>query len=186
MDVIAAPWSWYVAGLLITLVIFSLLYFGKTYGLSSNLRTICVIGGGGAISDFFDFEYKSQYWNLVFVLGTVLGGYIASNYLTNPKLMSLTSATPVELDNLSIDLGTYNYLPNTIFSFGVMGTLRGFVILIIGGFLVGFRARYTGGCTSGHAMTGLSNLQIQSLIALVGFFIGGLTMVHLLFPIIFG
>ncbi len=98
--------------------------------------------------------------------------------------MSLSSSTSVELDKLGIDHLTYKYLSNTIFSFGVMGTLRGFVIMIIGGSLVGFGARYTGGCTSGHAIIGLSNLQIQSLIAVVGFFIGGLRMVHLLFPII--
>ena len=185
MDNIVAPWPWYVAGPLIALVMFSLLYFGKSFGVSSNLRTICAIGGGSVISEFFDYEWKSQYWNLVFVLGTVIGGYIASNYLTNPEVMSLSSSTLAELDNLGIDHPTSNYLPNTIFSFEVMGTLRGFVILIVGGFLVGFGARYAGGCTSGHAISGLSNLQVPSLVAVVGFFIGGLTMVHLLLPIIF-
>ena len=58
-------------------------------------------------------------------------------------------------------------------------------ILFFGGLLVGFGARYAGGCTSGHAISGLSDLQLPSLIAVVGFFIGGLIMTHLLFPLIF-
>jgi len=185
MELITAPWPWYIAGPLIALVMFSLLYFGKTFGVSSNLRTICAIGGGSAISEFFDFEWKAQYWNLIFVLGTVIGGYIAANFLTNPDAMTLSASTLMELDKLGIDHPTDNYLPNSIFSSGIMGTMSGLLILILGGFLVGFGARYAGGCTSGHAITGLSNLQVPSLIAVIGFFIGGLTMVHFLFPLIF-
>ena len=64
-------------------------------------------------------------------------------------------------------------------------TLKNIIILIIGGLLIGFGTRYAGGCTSGHAISGLSDLQLPSLIAVVGFFIGGLIMVHLLFPLIF-
>ena len=59
------------------------------------------------------------------------------------------------------------------------------LILVVGGFLVGFGARYAGGCTSGHAISGLSNLQLPSLIAVIGFFIGGLTMTYLMFPYLF-
>ena len=59
-------------------------------------------------------------------------------------------------------------------------------MLIGGGFLVGFGARYAGGCTSGHAISGLSNLQIPSLIAVIGFFIGGLTMTWIILPQLLG
>ena len=58
-------------------------------------------------------------------------------------------------------------------------------VLLVGGILVGFGARYGGGCTSGHGVSGLSNLQIPSLIAVIGFFIGGMIMIHLLYPLIF-
>ena len=65
--------------------------------------------------------------------------------------------------------------------------LRLFTVLVctIGGLLVGFGARYAGGCTSGHAISGMSALQLGSLIAVIGFFLGGLTMTYLLFPLIF-
>jgi uncharacterized membrane protein YedE/YeeE len=55
--------------------------------------------------------------------------------------------------------------------------------LLFGGFLVGFGARWAGGCTSGHAISGLSNLQLPSLIAVIGFFIGGLIMSWLILPL---
>ena len=121
MEYLSASWPWYVAGPLIALVMFSLLYFGKTFGVSSNLRTICAMGGGSAISEFFDFEWRSQYWNLIFVFGTVIGGYIASTYMSNPNVIELSSATLTELDKLRIDRPTTNYLPTTIFSTGLMG-----------------------------------------------------------------
>jgi uncharacterized membrane protein YedE/YeeE len=57
--------------------------------------------------------------------------------------------------------------------------------MVIGGFLVGFGTRYAGGCTSGHAISGLSNLQFASLIATIGFFAGGLIATHLLYPLLF-
>lgn len=50
---------------------------------------------------------------------------------------------------------------------------------------MGFGARWAGGCTSGHAISGLSNLQLPSLVAVLGFFAGGLLMTHLLFPLLF-
>jgi uncharacterized membrane protein YedE/YeeE len=45
---------------------------------------------------------------------------------------------------------------------------------------VGFGARYANGCTSGHAISGLANLQLSSLLAVIGFFTGGLISVHFL------
>ena len=66
-----------------------------------------------------------------------------------------------------------------------MFTLKGFSILLIAGILVGFGSRYAGGCTSGHAITGLSNLELPSLISVFGFFIGGLITTWFLLPLIF-
>jgi uncharacterized membrane protein YedE/YeeE len=77
-----------------------------------------------------------------------------------------------------------SYLPEELFSIQALMQPKVLLILSIGGFLVGFGARYAGGCTSGHAISGLSNLQLVSLYAVIGFFIGGLFMNHLLLPYI--
>ncbi|MFN9800115.1 MAG: YeeE/YedE family protein, partial [Bacteroidota bacterium] len=72
-----------------------------------------------------------------------------------------------------------------LYSWETVLTLRGFLILAVGGLMVGFGARYAGGCTSGHAISGLSDLQWPSLLAVMGFFLGGLVMTHVLFPVLY-
>ncbi len=163
---------------------FLLLWTGKQFGVSSNLRSLCAIGGAGKKVKFFDFDWKSQSWNLVFVLGSIIGGYIASHYLSNPEPLALSQATIDDLSALSIPFDG-GLVPESLFSWESLPTATGFLLMVVGGFFVGFGARYAGGCTSGHAISGLSNLQLPSLIAVVGFFIGGLLMTHLLFPLIF-
>ena len=184
MEFITQPWPWYVAGPIITLVMFLLLYSGGEFGVSGNLRTMCRMAGGNKVSDFFDIDWKKQLWNLVFILGAVIGGYIAVTYLSNPQAIALNPNTIAQLESLGISDPGKEYLPAEIFSVESMLTAKGFIILLGGGMLVGFGARYAGGCTSGHAISGLSNLQLPSLIAVIGFFIGGLLMTHLLLPII--
>jgi uncharacterized membrane protein YedE/YeeE len=73
-------------------------------------------------------------------------------------------------------------LPTDIFSWTSLLTLRGFIFMVVGGFLVGFGTRYAGGCTSGHAIMGLSNLQLPSLIATCCFMAGGFIMTWLILP----
>ena len=84
MEFITQPWAWYVSGPLLALIMFILIYFGKTFGMSSNLRTFCTIAGAGKKTEFFNFDWKSQRWNLVVVLGAVIGGFIASFLLSQP------------------------------------------------------------------------------------------------------
>ena len=184
LEFISQPWEWYVAGPIIAVIMFLLLYFGKNFGMSANLRTMCTIGGAGKFSEFFNFDWKSQSWNLVFVLGAISGGFIASNYLTDNQAIEISQSVVLELSEFGIENLGEEYLPSDLFSFEALFTLRGFVMLIIGGFLVGFGARYAGGCTSGHAISGLSDLQLPSLIAVVGFFIGGLIMTFLILPFV--
>lgn len=184
IEYISQPWSWYVSGPMIALVMGLLLFVGKSFGVSDTLRTTCAIGGAGKFSDFFDFDWKKQIWNLVFVLGAVLGGFIASTYLQQPEPISLAQDTVENLQSLGIQNPGDDYLPGEIFNWESLLTLRGIIMLVVGGFLIGFGARYAGGCTSGHAISGLSNLQLPSLIAVIGFFIGGLIMTWLLLPII--
>lgn len=185
MEYILNPWPWYVSGPLIAIIMFTLIYLGKTFGMSSNLRTFCTIAGAGKKTAFFDFDWKSQKWNLIVVLGAVIGGFIAHFLLSNPINMDLNPDTVEQLTQLGFDNAGKSLLPAEIYSWDSVLSLKGLSILIIGGFLVGFGTRYAGGCTSGHAITGLSSLQMPSLIAVIGFFIGGLIMVHLVFPLIF-
>ena len=185
MDYILQPWPWYISGPCIAIIMFLLLYVGRTFGMSSNLRTLCAIGGAGKKIEFFKFDWKSQRWNLVVVLGAILGGFIAHFYLSNPTNIDLSQDTIKDLKILGFNNAGKSLLPPELFSWDAVLSLKGLLILIIGGFLVGFGTRYAGGCTSGHAITGLSSLQIPSLIAVIGFFIGGLVMIHLIYPILF-
>ncbi len=184
-ELLSSPWAWYVAGPLITLVMVALLLLGKRFGFSSNLKTLCAAGGAGKACSLFQFDWKKERWNLVFLLGAIIGGGLSAFYLTPDKSIALATETTQALQGLGFqDVGA-QYLPEELFGTAALSSFKGWIILLIGGLLVGFGARYADGCTSGHAISGLSNLQIPSLIAVVGFFIGGLLMVHVLFPILF-
>lgn len=178
------PWPWYISGALIALTMFGLLFVGKQFGMSSNLRTVCTIGGAGKISNFFRFDWKSQRWNLIVVAGAMIGGFIASTYLSDSKVKINPDAIQ-KLETYGIQSAGETYLPSELFGTEQLSNPKVLAILIIGGFFVGFGARYAGGCTSGHAISGLSNLQLPSLIAVIGFFIGGLVMINFIFPLIF-
>ena len=169
---------------MISMVMFTLLYFGKSFGFSSNLRTICSIAGVGKKVKFFDFDWKTQSWNLVFLLGAVIGGWIAKNVLSDGHGVMLSQAAISSLNELGFS-NPKGVQPVELFGWDALFSLQGFLILVIGGAMVGFGSRYAGGCTSGHAISGLSDLQIPSLVAVIGFFIGGLLMTHVLFPLIF-
>ncbi len=185
MNWIYEPWPWYVSGPLIALIMFTLLLVGKQFGMSSNLRTACAAMGAGKAADFFKFNWKAERWNLTVVLGAIIGGFIASNYMSD----NTVSINPEIAEQLSTDYNIESagdsYLPTEIFATEMLSDPFILAILLIGGLLVGFGARYAGGCTSGHAISGLSNLQLPSLIAVIGFFIGGLIMIHFIFPFIF-
>ncbi len=185
MEIILKPWPWYVSGPLISLVMFSLVYFGKTFGMSSNLRTLCSIAGAGRYLPFFNFDWRQQRWNLTVVLGAVIGGFIAVTFLSDGSAIALNPHTVEDLETLGFMDAGKSLLPAEMFGPEALGTIKGWFLLLVAGLLVGFGTRYAGGCTSGHAITGLSNLQFPSLLAVIGFFAGGLLMIHLLFPIIF-
>lgn len=186
MEYILAPWPWYFVGPLITLVMFLMLYYGKKFGLSSSLETVCAIGGAGKVADLFDFDWKTQLWNLVFIGGAIIGGFIASHYMTNEGPLIISQQTTDKLASWGINKLENGLVPIQIFSWESLLTVKGIIIMIFGGFLIGFGTRYAGGCTSGHAISGLSNLQIPSLIAVIGFFIGGMITTYLLLPYILG
>ena len=190
------PWPWYVSGALIALVMFIMLYFGKSFGFSSNLRTLCTMCGADKFAPFFQFNWKEQSWNLMFLVGSGIGGYIAMNFLSpEGYTVAISEATIADLSSLvdkqnlleaGLSFDTVDgFVPESQFSWNAISNTTNLLILIAGGFMVGFGARYAGGCTSGHAISGISNLQPASLLAVVGFFIGGLAMTHFLFPFIY-
>jgi hypothetical protein len=185
MDFLLQPWPWYVSGPLIALTMIFLVFFGKSFGMSSNLKTLCTIGGAGKYADFFKFDWKSERWNLTVVLGTIIGGFIAVQFLSDGSAINLSENTITDLNNLGFENVGKTILPPEIYSWDAVFSLKGIAILVIAGFLVGFGTRYAGGCTSGHAISGLSNLQLPSLIAVIGFFIGGLVMTFFILPLIF-
>ncbi|MDN3203295.1 YeeE/YedE family protein [Algoriphagus sediminis] len=176
---LSQPWPWYVAGPMIGLTVPALLILGnKTFGISSSLRHVCAMCVPAGIP-FFTYNWKKEMWNLLFVLGVLIGGFVATNFLANPDSIIVSEATQADLKALGVtDFG--NLLPADIFSWENLFTAKGLLFFVIGGFLVGFGTRYAGGCTSGHAIMGISSLQWQSVLATVFFMIGGFLMTHVL------
>jgi uncharacterized membrane protein YedE/YeeE len=185
MEFITQPWAWYVAGPIIALVMFLLYFFGERFGLSSNLETFCSIGGAGKFVDYFKIDWKQNSWNLIFIAGGITGGFIASQWLSSTDAVAINPQTIQDLADIGIQNAGATYLPDEIFSIETMLSLKGFLILLVAGVMVGFGARWAGGCTSGHAIVGLSNLELPSLISVIGFFIGGLVMTWFILPLLF-
>lgn len=183
-EFITQTWSWWFSGTMIAAIMFFLLYFGQSFGFSSNLRTLCAAVGLGKKTKFFDFNWKAQTWNLVFLVGAIVGGFIAKQFLSSDVPVQISQSTINDLSKLGI-AAPASLQPAELFSLDAILSIKGFLVLALGGLMVGFGSRYAGGCTSGHAISGLSDLQVPSLIAVVGFFVGGLIMTFLILPLIF-
>lgn len=183
-EFITQTWSWWFSGAMIAAIMFFLIYFGQSFGFSSNLRTICAAAGLGKKVKFFNFNWKTQTWNLVFLAGAIIGGFIANQFLSTGTPMEISEATINDLSKLGI-AAPASLQPAELFSLDAILSVKGFLVLALGGLMVGFGSRYAGGCTSGHAISGLSDLQVPSLIAVIGFFLGGLLMTFFILPLIF-
>jgi len=182
MDFIFKPWPWYLGGPIVAFLMIILVLLGKNFGISSNFRSICAILGGGSKCTYFNFDWKKQYWNLLILLGTTIGGFIAANFLSYNQIPNISVQTISQLKAIGFESAGNAYNPVELFE---IWSFKNICLLLAGGFLIGFGSRYAGGCTSGHAISGLTNLQVPSLIAVIGFFIGGLLMSFLIFPILF-
>ncbi|HUF65064.1 MAG TPA: YeeE/YedE thiosulfate transporter family protein [Gemmatimonadaceae bacterium] len=184
IELLSRPWPWYVSGPLIGLMVPLLLLLGnKQFGVSSNLRHLCAaIAPGGC--DYFDYDWRrTGVWNLVFAAGILLGGVIASTLLGGGDQVGISAQTQADLSALGLRDVT-GFMPGDLFTWRALLTLPGFVAVVIGGYLVGFGTAYAGGCTSGHAIAGLADLQLPSLIAVIGFLAGGLVATWLLLPLL--
>ena len=183
LELLRQPWPWYVAGTVIGLTVPALLILGnKHFGLSANLRHICAACFPAGVG-FFKYDWKKEAWNLFFAGGIIVGAFIAAHWLSDPNPVQIAPALETELRGYGMS-DFSGIVPAELVSWESLFTLRGFILLVVGGFLVGFGTRYAGGCTSGHAIMGLSNLQWPSLVATCCFMAGGFLMANLILPFI--
>ncbi|HRH48974.1 MAG TPA: YeeE/YedE thiosulfate transporter family protein [Panacibacter sp.] len=183
IEFLKQPWAWYISGPLIGLMVPLLLIIGnKVFGISSSLRHICAACLPAKIP-FFSYEWKKEIWNIVLVAGILIGGFIATQLLLNNQPVQINPKLVTELSGYGIT-DYHSLVPAQLFNFQQLFTLKGFILIVVGGFLVGFGTRYAGGCTSGHSIMGLSNLQLPSLIATICFMIGGFIMANFVLPFI--
>lgn len=188
LDIISQPWHWAVSGASLALILWLMTWLGRKFGISTSFETWCSVAGAGKRFSFFQRDLKDDMWRIVFVAGAILGGFLSANYLQSPNPIDISDETIAHLATWNIDYNASvmenpGFLPFEIFN---LTNSFGILLAVIGGFLVGFGARYAKGCTSGHAITGLAHLQLPSLVTVIGFFIGGLIMTHLFMPFIFG
>lgn len=185
IETLSQPWPWWVAGPLIGLIVpLLLLVGGKQFGLSTSFRQVCAATAPGQI-EYFRYDWKRGMWRLILILGIIMGAAIAATALASPDpVVGISQSTNADLAALGIT-DFRGMVPSEFISWAGLLTLPGFVMVVVGGFLVGFGARYADGCTSGHAISGLSTFQFSSLIAVLGFFAGGLVSTHLLLPLVF-
>ena len=184
IDFISQPWHWSVAGAAIAMVVFLMTWMGRSFGISTAFRNMCTAAGAGKKVPFFNVSLKDEGWRNAFVIGAIAGGAML---LQSPEPVAISEATITHLTDWGISYPTdvndeAGFLPTGVFNFG---NPLGIILTLIGSFLVGFGARYAQGCTSGHAITGLSHLQLPSLLTVIGFFIGGLLMTWVIMPMIF-
>jgi uncharacterized membrane protein YedE/YeeE len=171
---------WYVAGPIIGFMVPMMLMIGnRSFGVSSNLRHLCAISQPKWQNvDFFNYNWKEQTWSLMFAGGAILGGFLAGYLWANPEPVALSAAALEMFREWGASPVANELVPDAMFALNPPNI----VLLFIGGVFVGFGTRYANGCTSGHAITGLSTLQPESLIAVIGIFGGGAAASWLLTP----
>lgn len=184
IELLKQPWPWYVSGPIIGLSVPLLLLLGnKMLGISSSLRHACAAVAPFNIQ-FLKYNWKAEMWNIFFVIGILVGGLVGGVLLSDGLPVNISAATVEDIKALGIT-SFDGLIPSDIYNWSTLFSLKGFVVIVLGGFMIGFGSRYAGGCTSGHAIMGLSSLQWPSLVAVIFFFIGGLLMTHLIAPILY-
>lgn len=184
LDWLARPWPWYIAGPLLGLFVPLLLLVGnKAFGISGSFRHLCAATIGRSGGRAYDWK-RTGAWKIAFAAGIVAGGYVAGALLASPDPVAISASTRADL--AALGLGDFSGLhPREIFSVDGLFSLRGVIMIVAGGFLVGFGTSYAGGCTSGHGLTGLASFQLASLIAVIGFFAGGIFCTFVILPAVF-
>ncbi|MDC0579721.1 YeeE/YedE family protein [Bacteroidia bacterium] len=184
IELLNNPWPWYVAGPIIGLTVpLLLLLLNESFGISSTLRDFCAMCMPNTKITFFQYDWKSRMWALTFILGVGLGAFVVAQFFPNLEAPDIHGDTLARLHSYGITT-SQQLLPSEIFSWEHLTSPRTIIMLCLGGFLVGFGTRYAGGCTSGHAIMGLSMMKLASLVAVIGFFVGGLIMTWFVLPFI--
>lgn len=184
MDLLYKPWPWYVAGPLIGLAVPLLLLMGnKKLGISSTLRQICAACVPAQLP-LLKYDWKNDSWNLVFVGGVLIGGILGGVVFANPNAVAISASTVNYLKTQGLG-EPHGLMPQELFNWSSLVSIKGFFLMIVGGFMVGFGTRYARGCTSGHGILGLSALQWPSLLATGSFFLGGILFSRYILPYIF-
>jgi uncharacterized protein len=185
LEFLKEPWPWYIAGPLIGLMVPLLLILdNRQFGVSSTMRDFCaaVLPRSNRIK-YFSYDLKNEIWRNLLVLGVLIGGTICVCLLNNHQPVHISAKTTEELKSLGIN-DFSSLAPKDIFGFSSLGKWHALIFITAGGFFVGFGTRYADGCTSGHAITGLSLLAPSSIVAVLGFFAGGLISTYFLLPLI--
>jgi uncharacterized membrane protein YedE/YeeE len=184
INYISQPWPWFIAGPLIGLVIVLLQWIdNKPLAASSSYRHVCSAAFPNGIPFLINYNWKAESWNLFFVAGITIGGFVAGNILSHPPNIAITNETAQQLEAIGLK-NTNGFAPAQLFSFSALQTVPGIIVMVIGGFLIGFGSRYAGGCVSGHCMTGISDLQWTSMLATACIFAGGIFTAYYLLPLI--
>ncbi len=175
------PWPWYVSGPLIGLMVPALLVFlNKPFGVSSSMRHVCAMCVPTKL-DYFNYDWKKESWSLIFTAGVIGGAALVYLFFPNTDAVQISADTKSKLEGMGLT-DFHGLLPHEVFNWNMMTHPLGWIMVVLGGFLVGFGTRYANGCTSGHAIMGLSMLNLGSLVATIGFFIGGLIVSWLVLP----
>jgi uncharacterized protein len=185
MDQLFQPWPWYVTGPLIGITVPLLLLLGnKRLGVSSSLRHLCAACLPNSGIPLFSYNWKSEVWNLLFVLGILIGGYVGGVLLSDAEPVHLSADTVAYLRTFEINPQAGGLMPAEIFNWNTLLSLKGLIMIVGGGFMVGFGTRYAQGCTSGHGIFGLATFQLPSLVAIISFFAGGIAFSKFVLPFI--
>jgi uncharacterized membrane protein YedE/YeeE len=184
-ELINGTWPWYVSGPLIGLLALALSAHGERFGVSSSLRHVCA-ATVPRTSRYLQYDWRSiGGWNLAFVAGIAIGGVVTGFLLPGSGNVPISATTITALR----DLGLTNFdglAPAEIFAWERLFTLPSFIFMVVGGFLVGFGARWADGCTSGHAISGIAEFKLSSIVATIGFFAGGLLVTYFVLPLLLG
>ncbi len=150
IELLEGPWTWWVAGPLIGLVVpFVFWYGGRKWGVSQSLQHLCAATLPRRIEYFRYDWWREGAWSLAMVAGMIVGGFLGGRVLSSPEhVVAISDATRRDLAALGV-ADFDGMVPSDLFSFHALLTLPGVVLIVVGAFLVGFGARYANGCTSG-------------------------------------
>jgi uncharacterized membrane protein YedE/YeeE len=161
--IFVAPWPWWAAGPAIGLVVVLLAWIaGKALGVSTAYGSVCAITSR---LPFFSAREYRETWRVWFIVGLPIGGVLAA-WLAGTFMPTVAYG---RMDALT---------------HGSLAAKAG--LLLAGGLLIGAGARWAGGCPSGHSIVGIAQGALSSVVATLGFMVGGVVVFNLLYAVFGG